>query len=66
MSARATGAFFKDQGTMMKCNGCGDKPITGKRYKCKTCDPDYNLCRMCHKAGKHPEHKFKRIGKPCC
>eukprot|EP00930_Biecheleria_cincta_P082392 TRINITY_DN7212_c0_g1_i2.p1 TRINITY_DN7212_c0_g1~~TRINITY_DN7212_c0_g1_i2.p1 ORF type:complete len:901 (-),score=164.77 TRINITY_DN7212_c0_g1_i2:209-2857(-) len=29
------------------CDGCGQGPLIGKRFKCNVC-PDYDLCGKCH------------------
>jgi len=41
------------------CDGC-DGAVVGYRYKCLTC-PDYDLCVVCEKEGKHPHHVMIRI-----
>jgi len=44
------------------CDGCQQSPITGIRFKCRTC-PDYDLCEACEAKNVHPaDHpmvKFK-------
>jgi hypothetical protein len=44
------------------CDGCQQSPITGVRFKCRTC-PDYDLCEACEAKNVHPaDHpmvKFK-------
>lgn len=44
------------------CDGCQQSPITGIRFKCRTC-PDFDLCESCEAKNIHPaEHpmvKFK-------
>lgn len=44
------------------CDGCQQSPITGIRFKCKTCS-DYDLCESCEAKNVHPaDHpmvKFK-------
>jgi len=41
------------------CDGC-DGAVVGYRYKCLSC-PDYDLCVVCEKEGKHPHHVMIRI-----
>jgi len=44
------------------CDGCQQSPITGIRFKCRTC-PDFDLCEACEAKNVHPaDHplvKFK-------
>jgi len=44
------------------CDGCQQSPITGVRFKCRTC-PDFDLCETCEAKNVHPvDHpmvKFK-------
>ena len=40
----------------VQCDGCGANPMTGVRYKCRTC-PNYDLCRNCY-GTRHLHHKF--------
>jgi len=44
------------------CDGCQQSPITGVRFKCRTC-PDFDLCESCEAKNVHPaDHplvKFK-------
>jgi peptidoglycan hydrolase-like protein with peptidoglycan-binding domain len=44
------------------CDGCQQSPITGVRFKCRTC-PDFDLCEACEAKNTHPaDHplvKFK-------
>jgi len=44
------------------CDGC-DKAMVGFRYKCMIC-PDFDLCGLCERMGKHPNHNMVRISKP--
>lgn len=40
------------------CDGCGQGPIVGQRFKCSLCD-DYDLCARCHdqcRSSVHPQH----------
>lgn len=44
----------------VQCNSCGQKEVTGIRWKCVNC-PDYELCTPCYMAAKHNlEHEFDR------
>ncbi len=40
----------------VQCDGCGTNPMTGVRYKCRSC-PNYDLCRNCY-GTRHLHHKF--------
>ena len=40
------------------CDGC-DKAMVGFRYKCMVC-PDFDLCGLCERKGKHPNHNMVR------
>jgi hypothetical protein len=44
----------------IRCDGCGQFPIIGNRFKCVTC-VDYDLCRSCEvrNAHKHPFLKLR-------
>ena len=42
------------------CDGCGQSPIVGIRYKCCACG-NYDLCLKCHKHGYHSEHAMLKI-----
>lgn len=45
------------------CDGCGQFPLSGRRWKCSTCT-DYDLCDTCHKnrLNVHEgEHQFEQI-----
>ncbi|CAL8068172.1 unnamed protein product [Orchesella dallaii] len=45
------------------CDGCGQKPITGKRHKCLQCR-NYNLCTKCMVADHHAHHIFVVLATP--
>ncbi|KAK8783893.1 hypothetical protein V5799_009742 [Amblyomma americanum] len=48
----------------VRCNKCGELPLTGARWKCDTCH-GYDLCTTCYLNGKHnPEHCFVRYDAP--
>ena len=47
------------------CDGCGQNPLRGLRFKCSVCD-DYDLCRNCYRnresiEGHPPEHNFRWV-----
>ena len=45
------------------CDGCGMKPLIGKRYKCKGCK-DFDYCEKCYEKNKDThKHEFKLIEK---
>eukprot|EP00731_Ephydatia_muelleri_P014626 Em0008g346a len=47
----------------VQCDSCGQKEVTGVRWKCVSC-PDYDLCTPCYMAAKHNlEHEFERLEK---
>jgi len=56
-----------DQHLGVCCDGCGQNPICGMRYKCSVCE-DYDLCSKCEEKDIHPaEHpliKIRAIGAP--
>jgi hypothetical protein len=39
------------------CDGCGEMPIFGGRYKCQIC-PNFDLCTACYEKQVHKEHSF--------
>lgn len=47
------------------CDGCGQRPLKGFRYKCLTCS-DYDLCETCEKkADIHPaDHPLMKLPPP--
>jgi len=42
-----------------KCDGCGEKPLVGIRYKCTVC-PNFDFCEKCEASTEHP-HNFIKI-----
>lgn len=44
------------------CDGCGQDPIEGVRYKCAVC-PDFDLCQRCEDKTSH-DHPFLKIKRP--
>ncbi|XP_052081243.1 E3 ubiquitin-protein ligase MIB2-like [Mytilus californianus] len=46
----------------VQCDGCGEHPLRGIRWKCRNC-VDYDLCTRCYMEDEHDftGHKFKRI-----
>ena len=47
----------------IQCDSCGQKEVTGIRWKCVSC-PDYDLCTPCYMAAKHNlGHEFERLEK---
>jgi len=48
----------------VQCDGCGQCPLVGNRYKCTTC-PDYDLCESCEAKKVHfPDHQFAKHAQP--
>ncbi|XP_061173662.1 uncharacterized protein LOC133182833 [Saccostrea echinata] len=48
----------------IECDGCGDCPIKGTRWKCSDCD-DFDLCNPCYIIKKHViRHSFLQIDAP--
>lgn len=48
----------------IRCEGCGDFPITGVRYHCLNCQ-DYDLCAACEAHAIHPKnHVFAKVKIP--
>lgn len=43
----------------VSCDGCGDNPIRGLRYKCSVCK-DFDYCAKCEERLQH-EHAFLKI-----
>ncbi|KAK4532764.1 hypothetical protein CCYA_CCYA13G3621 [Cyanidiococcus yangmingshanensis] len=39
---------------LIRCDGCGTRPILGKRYKCNTCYA-FDLCESCHERMRRDE-----------
>jgi len=49
--------------TGIHCDGCGESPITGIRYKCMEC-ADYDLCMKCEERNEHTVgHCFAKLRK---
>lgn len=46
--------------TEVWCDGCGQHPVVGNRYKCKSC-PDFDLCESCMYKNIHNHHIFTLI-----
>ena len=49
------------------CDGCGQSPLSGPRFKCKVCD-NFDFCERCFygkpaRSG-HVKHSFNRIADP--
>lgn len=50
--------------TYVTCDGCGESPITGKRYKCAVCH-DFDYCSKCEEQNKDShQHPFILIRDP--
>ncbi|KAK7864133.1 hypothetical protein R5R35_007650 [Gryllus longicercus] len=45
------------------CDGCHATPVTGPRFKCKTCD-DFNYCEHCFYTKRLHRHPFNRLAEP--
>ena len=45
------------------CNGCGNCPVSGPRFKCKTCE-DFDFCENCFYNKTNHKHSFNRIAEP--
>jgi E3 ubiquitin-protein ligase HERC2 len=45
------------------CDGCGSCPLTGPRFKCKTCE-NFDFCENCFYARTTHKHSFSRIAEP--
>ena len=39
------------------CDGCGQNPLSGPRFKCKTCD-NFDFCENCFYSKSHFKHKY--------
>jgi hypothetical protein len=51
----------------VRCDGCGESPIRGIRYKCSKCPESYDLCSTCNEkqpAIHDPGHLFLQIRRP--
>jgi len=46
----------------VRCDGCGQNPIVGTRYKCSIC-PDFDFCEICERDQEH-RHAFIKIKCP--
>ncbi|XP_066595212.1 E3 ubiquitin-protein ligase HERC2 [Prorops nasuta] len=47
----------------VSCNSCHLSPISGPRFKCKSCE-NYNLCENCFYTKRSHRHGFNRIAEP--
>ena len=47
----------------VSCDGCGQSPISGPRFKCKQCD-NFDFCERCFYTRKTHKHMFNRISDP--
>ena len=45
------------------CDGCGQSPVSGPRFKCKICD-NFDFCERCFYGRKSHKHSFNRISDP--
>ncbi|XP_077983839.1 E3 ubiquitin-protein ligase HERC2-like [Glandiceps talaboti] len=45
------------------CDGCQMFPISGPRYKCRTCE-DFDFCEACFRSKRSHKHPFNRINEP--
>jgi len=45
------------------CDGCGMNPVSGPRFKCKTCD-NFDFCENCFYNKNSHKHSFNRISEP--
>ena len=48
--------------SFVKCDGCGEQPLVGIRYRCKECE-DFDFCETCKQKNNHPIHEFDIIPK---
>ena len=42
------------------CDGCGQNPLSGPRFKCKTCD-NFDFCENCFYSKSHFKHKYYHV-----
>ena len=42
------------------CDGCGQNPLSGPRFKCKTCD-NFDFCENCFYSKSHFKHKYDHV-----
>jgi len=48
----------------IQCDGCGQHPISGARFKCTVC-PDFDLCSACESKDLHPSsHPLLKLKEP--
>ena len=45
------------------CDGCGQTPVSGPRFKCKVCD-NFDFCERCFYGRRAHKHSFNRISDP--